>query len=131
MSRTVAGNSRVSFLQACVKTQKQDLFLPDMRLMEVLPMSRRRETSDLQIPWRKSFPTYTAVIAAVAGLSRRVPLCQAWCSPARTRSRRMLCSKAANTKSMPAIAPPVDVVRSSALLSEEADVEIREFLEVW
>jgi len=30
-----------------------------------------------------------------------------------------------------AIAPPVDVVRSSALLREEADVGIREFLEAW
>lgn len=81
-------------------------------------MSRRREISDLLIPWRKSFLTSTALVAAVAGRPRRVPLCRAWSSPARTRSRRMSCSKAANTDSMPAIARRVDVVRSSASLSD-------------
>jgi hypothetical protein len=45
-------------------------------------MSRRREISDLLIPWRKSFRTSAALIAAVAGLPRRVPLCRAWSSSA-------------------------------------------------
>ena len=81
-------------------------------------MSSRREISDLLTPWRNSFRTSAALIAAVAGRPRRVPLCRAWSSPARTRSRRISCSKAANTESMPAIARPVDVVRSSASLSE-------------
>ena len=89
-----------------------------MRRTEVLPISRRREISDLLIPWRNSFRTPAALIAAVAGRPRRVPLCQAWSGSARTRSRRMSCSKATNTESMPAIARPVDVVRSSASLSE-------------
>ena len=67
-----------------------------MRRTEVLPMSSRREISDLLIPWRNSFRTSAALTAAVAGLPRRVPLCRAWSNPARTRSRRMSCSKAAN-----------------------------------
>ncbi len=37
-------------------------------------MSSRREISDVLTPWRKSFPTSTALIAAVAGLPTRVPL---------------------------------------------------------
>ncbi len=69
-------------------------------------------------PDRNSFRTSAALTAAAAGLPRRVPLCRAWSNPARTRSRRMSCSNAANTESMPAIALPVDVVRSSASLSD-------------
>jgi hypothetical protein len=61
-------------------------------------MFRRREISDLLIPWQNSLRTSLALIAAVAGLPRRVPLCRAWSNPARTRSRRMSCSKAANTE---------------------------------
>jgi hypothetical protein len=38
--------------------------------------------------------------------------------PARIRSRRISCSKAANTESNPAIARPVGVVRSSASVSD-------------
>jgi hypothetical protein len=52
-------------------------------------MSSRREISDLLIPWRNSLRTSVALIAAVAGRPRRVPLCRAWSSPAPTRSRRM------------------------------------------
>jgi hypothetical protein len=89
-----------------------------MRRTEVRPISRRREISDLLIPWRNSLRASAAFVAAVEGRPRRFPLCRAWSKPARTRSRSMSCSNWANTDSMPAIALPVDVVRSRASVSD-------------
>ncbi len=66
----------VSFRRPCVKGKNQDLFGPNIRRTEVLPISRRREISDLLTPWRNSFRTLAALTAAVAGLPRRVPLCR-------------------------------------------------------
>ena len=76
-------------------------------------MSRRREISDLLIPWRYSLRTSAALIAAVAGRPRRVPLCRAWSSPARTRSRRMSCSSA---KKVFALLEQVSSQRAPAVL---------------
>src|ERR1700722_8909082 len=60
-----------------------------IRRTEVRPMFRRRAISDLLMPARWSFRTWSAWRAAVGGLPSFLPFCRACARPARTRSCRI------------------------------------------
>ncbi len=94
-----------------------------IRRTEVRPMSRRHAISAVLTPARWNFRIWDAFFAAVTGLPSLVPLRQASSSPARTRSRRMSRSNSEKTESSPAMARPVGVVRSRALLQTPASCE--------
>ena len=85
-----------------------------IRRTEVLPIPSRRAIS----VWRNRSAlrrcTSSAFSDAVGGLPWGRPSFRAWAMPARTRSRRISRSNSANTASMPVIARPDGVVRSSA-----------------
>ena len=69
-----------------------------MRRTEVRPMASRRAISALLMPARWSLRISADLAAAVAGRPSRFPFSRAWARPARTRSRRISCSNAANTR---------------------------------
>ena len=77
-------------------------------------MVSRLAISALLTPARCSLRISAAFMAAVAGRPNRFPFCRAQARPARTRSRSMSRSNAEKTDSIPTMARPVDVVRSSA-----------------
>jgi len=89
-----------------------------MRRTEVRPIFNWRAISALLTPVRNSFRTSVFFRAAVLGRPSRFPFSRASASPARTRSQRIECSNSAKTESRPAIARPVDVVRSRASVSD-------------
>ena len=66
-----------------------------MRRTEVRPIGKRRAISDLLMPARKSFRTWSVWMAAVSGRPRRWPFWRACAKPARTRSRRISLSNSA------------------------------------
>jgi hypothetical protein len=77
-----------------------------------------RAISALLAPARWSFRIWLACFPTVTGRPRCFPFSRASAMPARIRSRRISCSKAANTESSPAMARPVGVVRSRASVSD-------------